>query len=89
MPTITNDNPPMNEVVRDGENGLLVRGIEMDEPADSGIAAYDPDPDELTVAIERLADPGVRRQLNAGTREARERLSWDNTLADLRALLGG
>ena len=89
MPTVTNDNPPMNEVVRDGENGLLVRGIEMEEPADSGIPAYDPDPDELTAAIERLADPVVRRQLNAGTRAARERLSWDNTLADLRALLSG
>ena len=29
MPIITNDNPPMNEVVRDGENGLLVPGSEM------------------------------------------------------------
>ena len=59
MPIITNDNPPMNEVVRDGENGLLVRGIEAEEPADSGIPAYDPDVDELAAAIERLARPGV------------------------------
>jgi glycosyltransferase involved in cell wall biosynthesis len=87
IPTITNDNPPMNEVIRDGENGLLVRGVEMDEPAPSGIAAFDPDPDELTAAIERFADPDVRRRLNAGTRAARARLSWDNTVADLRDLL--
>ena len=61
----------------------------MDEPAASGIPAYDPDPDELTAAIESFADPELRRRLNAGTREARERLSWDNTLADLRDLLAG
>ena len=26
LPVITNDNPPMNEVIVDGDNGLLVRG---------------------------------------------------------------
>jgi 1,2-diacylglycerol 3-alpha-glucosyltransferase len=88
MPIITNDNPPMNEVVRNGENGLLVRGIEAEEPADSGIPAYDPDVGELATAIERLGDPAVLVELRAGTQKARERLSWDNTLADLTALLG-
>jgi glycosyltransferase involved in cell wall biosynthesis len=87
VPVITNDNPPMNEVVVDGENGLLVAGVEADEPAPSGIAAYDPDVGELTAAIERVADTGVRRELVAGTARARERLSWAKTLADLRALL--
>src|SRR4051794_24626298 len=87
VPVITNDNPPMNEVVVDGENGLLVPGVATEEPAPSGIAAYDPALDPLTSAIERIADPGVREQLVAGTARARERLSWDNTLADLRALL--
>jgi glycosyltransferase involved in cell wall biosynthesis len=28
MPVITNDNPPMNEVVRDGENGLLAGSLD-------------------------------------------------------------
>ncbi len=88
MPIITNDNPPMNEVVRDGENGVLVRGVEMAEPADSGIPAYDPDVGELTAGIERLADAATLAALRAGTQRARERLSWDNTLADLHALLG-
>ena len=88
LPIVTNDNPPMNEVVRDGENGLLVRGVETAEPADSGIPAYDPDVPELTAAIERLGDPATLAELRAGTRRARERLSWDNTLADLAALLG-
>jgi 1,2-diacylglycerol 3-alpha-glucosyltransferase len=87
LPVITNDNPPMNEVVVDGENGVLVPGIEVDEPAPSGIPAYDPDVDALTEAIEHVADSAVREQLVAGTALARERLSWSNTLADLRALL--
>jgi 1,2-diacylglycerol 3-alpha-glucosyltransferase len=89
IPVITNDNPPMNEVVVDGENGLLVPGVEAEEPAPSGIPAYDPDVGALTDAIERVADPTVRRELVAGTARARERLSWSSTLADLRALLEG
>jgi glycosyltransferase involved in cell wall biosynthesis len=87
VPVITNDNPPMNEVVVDGENGILVPGVEADEPAPSGIPAYDPDVAALTAAIERVADPRARAELAAGTARARQRLAWDNTLADLRALL--
>ena len=87
LPMIVNDNPPMNEVVRDGENGLLVDGIERDEPADSGIPSYNPDVRQLTTAIERLADAGLREKLSNGARQAQQRLSWDYTLDDLRALL--
>jgi len=87
VPVITNDNPPMNEVVIDGENGFLVPGVATEEPAPSGIEAYDPALDALTSAIERIADPGVREGLVAGTARARERLSWDHTLADLTTLL--
>src|ERR671919_695519 len=54
MPIITNDNPPMNEVVTDGANGLLVRGIESGTTK-SGIAAYEPDVDGLAAAIEPLS----------------------------------
>jgi glycosyltransferase involved in cell wall biosynthesis len=89
MPTITNDNPPMNEVIRDAENGLLVRGVPAAEPAPSGIPSWDPDPAELATAIERLAQPDLRRELIAGARDARARLRWDDTLADLQALLSG
>jgi 1,2-diacylglycerol 3-alpha-glucosyltransferase len=87
LPVITNDNPPMNEVVVDGENGILVPGVEVDEPAPSGIAAFDPDVGALTETIERIADPGIREELVAGTARARDRLAWSNTLADLPALL--
>ncbi len=89
VPVITNDNPPMNEVVVDGENGVLVPGVPAEEEAPSGIPAWDPDVGALTDAIERIADPEARALLAAGTARARERLSWDNTLADLRALLTG
>ena len=86
MPIVTNDSPPMNEIVEDGANGLLVRGI-PDGEARSGIPAYRPDTGELRTAIERLADPGLRSELAAGARRARERLRWESTVADLELLL--
>jgi glycosyltransferase involved in cell wall biosynthesis len=86
VPLVTNDNPPMNEIVSDGRNGLLVPGI-PDGEARSGIPAYRPDVGALTAAIERLRDPQLRAQLRAGTLERRQEMSWDRTTADLRALL--
>jgi len=88
VPLLTNDNPPMNEIVSDGHNGLLVPGI-PDGEARSGIPAYRPDVAALTVAIERLRDPGLRAQLRAGAREMRNELSWERTTADLGTLLAG
>jgi 1,2-diacylglycerol 3-alpha-glucosyltransferase len=86
VPTVVNDSPPMNEVIRDGESGLLVRPV-PDGEAKSGIPAYTVDPAELAGAIERLADPDLRAQLSQGAREARERWSWQRTTEDLRELL--
>jgi 1,2-diacylglycerol 3-alpha-glucosyltransferase len=86
MPIITNDNPPMNELVADGVNGLLVRGLPAGE-AKSGIPAYEPDVDELTAAIERVADDSLRAELTRGAVELRGRLSWDRTVAALGDLV--
>ncbi|HZA90874.1 MAG TPA: glycosyltransferase family 4 protein [Solirubrobacterales bacterium] len=86
MPIITNDNPPMNEVVTDGANGLLVRGIESGTTK-SGIAAYEPDVDGLAAAIERLADDALRADLSRGALELRERLSWDRTVRGYARLI--
>lgn len=86
IPTVVNDSPPMNEVVVDGENGLLV-GAVPDGEAKSGIPAFGVDPGELATAIERLGDDGLRERLAAGALAARERWSWERTREDLRALV--
>jgi glycosyltransferase involved in cell wall biosynthesis len=87
MPSITNDSPPMNEVVIDGVNGIVVDSVPWGE-AGSGIPAFDPDFDQLTAAIERLGDDAERERLAAGARELREgERSWGRTVEGLRALL--
>ena len=75
QPVITNDDPPMNEVITDGRNGLLVASL-ADGTARSGIPAKRPDPAALTAAIERIADPELRSRLAAGARERRDELDW-------------
>jgi glycosyltransferase involved in cell wall biosynthesis len=88
IPIVTNDNPPMNEIVIDGVNGLLVPGI-PDGTARSGIEAFRPDVPALTAAIERLRDPELRERLREGQRRRREELSWETTVADLAELIAG
>jgi glycosyltransferase involved in cell wall biosynthesis len=85
MPQITNDSPPMNEVVVDGANGLLVPDVQ-DDTAPSGIPSMKPDVGALTGAIERLADPETRDRLAAGARASREEYSWERTVAGFNAL---
>jgi 1,2-diacylglycerol 3-alpha-glucosyltransferase len=85
MPIVTNDNPPMNELVSDGENGLLVPGYPAGE-AKSGIAAFEPGVGELANAIERLADDELRERLARGALGLRDRLSWERTVASLGEL---
>ena len=87
LPIVTNDNPPMNEVVEDGRNGLLVRGVRSKHGPRSDIGSFDPDRRALTNAIERLRDPGLRSQLGAGALARREELSWDRTVEALEDLI--
>jgi len=88
MPSITNDSPPMNEIVLDGDNGLCVDSVRWGE-AGSGIPAFDPDFDQLTEAIERLGDPAERERLAAGAVELRQNgRSWQRTVDGLAQLLG-
>jgi glycosyltransferase involved in cell wall biosynthesis len=88
MPQITNDSPPMNEVVADGANGLLV-GDERDGAAPSGIPSMRPDVAGLTDAIERLADPGLRGLLAQGARSSRDEHAWERTVDDYAELFAG
>ncbi len=89
MPSITNDSPPMNEIVIDGLNGICVDSVPWGE-AGSGIPAFDPDFDQLTGAIERLGDETERRRLAAGALGLREgERSWQRTVDGLAELLEG
>ena len=87
IPTITNDSPPMNEIVLDDVNGICVDSVPWGE-AGSGIPAFDPDFDQLTAAIERLAEPDERERLAAGALRLREgERSWQRTVEGLAGLL--
>jgi glycosyltransferase involved in cell wall biosynthesis len=86
MPVITNDNPPMNEIIRDDVNGLLV-GSHPDGETKSGLTAYAVDVDGLADAIERLADAGLRDRLAAGAREVRAEHAWERTVEGMAELL--
>ena len=79
MPVITNDDPPMNEIVKDGVNGLLVKSKRKGE-AKSGIPSVDPSVRSLRKAIDRLREPGLRAELRAGALRERERLDWRHTI---------
>lgn len=86
LPVITNDAPPMNEVVRDGENGLLVRSRKRGK-ATSGIPAYLPVVRDLARAIAAAQEPGALAELRAGVERARARLAWEHTVAGYAALI--
>ena len=87
MPAITNDSPPMNEVVLDGVNGICVDSVRWGE-AGSGIPAYDPDFEQLTEAIERLAGDAERARLAEGAVRLREgERSWQRTIEGLAGLV--
>ena len=86
QPIVCNDDAPMNELVVDGVNGMLVPSHD-DGLANSGIPARTVDVDALTDAISRLADPDLRAELSAGALRTRDERSWDRTVADFASLL--
>jgi glycosyltransferase involved in cell wall biosynthesis len=87
LPVITNDKPPMSEMVLDGRSGILVASSPQGETR-SGITAWDPDPAELTAAIERLGDRRELERMHAGVAELRELRDWKHTVAAIGELLG-
>jgi 1,2-diacylglycerol 3-alpha-glucosyltransferase len=86
MPVVTNDAPPMTELVEDGRNGLLVRSREVAQ-TDSGIPVWEPDVRAMTAAIEQMADPATRKRLGHGALEQRAELDWSRTVQDVELLL--
>ena len=87
MPIITNDKPPMSEMVLDGRSGILVASTQ-NGTARSGIPAWDPDVGELTAAIERLGDRGELERMRPGVSELAAERDWSRTVTDLAALIG-
>jgi glycosyltransferase involved in cell wall biosynthesis len=88
LPIVTNDKPPMSEMVLDGTSGILVPSVQ-NGTARSGIPAWDPDVDALAAAIERLGDRGELERMRAGVAELAERRAWSRTVAGLAALVAG
>lgn len=86
QPIVCNDDAPMNELITDGVNGLLVPS-HQDGLANSGIPAKTVDVDALTTAISRLADPDLRAELSAGALRVRDQRTWARTIEDFAALL--
>jgi 1,2-diacylglycerol 3-alpha-glucosyltransferase len=86
MPVITNDDPPMNEVVKDGVNGLLVKA-RVNGQAKSGIPSVDPSVRDMKRAIRRIRDPDLRARLRAGALAERDRLDWRHTVAGYARLI--
>ncbi|MEZ5155648.1 MAG: glycosyltransferase family 4 protein [Solirubrobacterales bacterium] len=87
IPIITNDKPPMSEMVLDGRSGILVPSIQ-NGTARSGIPAWDPDVPALAAAIERLGDGAELERMRAGVAELAAERSWSRTVSDLGALIG-
>ena len=86
MPIITNDNPPMNEIVKDRYNGLLVRSYKIGA-AESGIPAYEPYVDSLRDAIDLLSERSIIKEMTINAAEVRKNLSWDVTIDGFKKLL--
>ncbi len=87
LPVITNDAPPMNEVIRDRDNGLLIASRRRGR-ARSGIPACATSPRRLAAAIAGAAEPGRLDELRAGVTRARRQLAWEHTVADYAELVG-
>lgn len=88
LPIITNDKPPMSELVLDRRSGILVPSEHNGETR-SGLPAWDPDVAALTAAIERLGDRAELERMAAGVRELQQQRDWSHTIAGLAALLAG
>lgn len=86
LPIITNDKPPMSELVLDGRSGILVPSEENGETR-SGLTAWDPDVSALTAAIERLGDRNALDRMAAGVHELQRRRDWHRTVEGLEALV--
>ena len=86
LPIVTNDKPPMSELVLDGRSGILLPS-ERNGETRSGLPAWDPDVPAMTAAIEQLGESAELERMAAGVRELQEQRDWSRTVEGLAALL--
>ena len=70
LPIVTNDNPPMNEVVEDGRNGLLVPGKPSKQRPRSDISSFEPDRRAADQGDRAAPRPGPARRARRGARSS-------------------
>jgi 1,2-diacylglycerol 3-alpha-glucosyltransferase len=86
LPIITNDNPPMNEMVVNNKNGYLVQSSPIG-PTRSGIEAFEPDIEGLAKAITYFTCPHNLKNCVQEILAMQNRFRWQNTIEDFRILL--
>lgn len=86
MPVISNDIPPINEVIVHGKSGLLVKSHRIGERP-GGVPSFDPDIDHLAQCIEEMCEERRLAELQASTAREADRLDFGQTRRDFLELL--
>lgn len=88
LPTITNDFPPMNELVTHDVDGWLVASNWTSERR-PGVPKLETPVDGLLAGIEALCDDKRRRRLEHGVLNRRATMNSEQTVQDLKSLVYG
>jgi glycosyltransferase involved in cell wall biosynthesis len=86
LPTITNDFPPMNEMVAHDVDGLLVPARWTIERR-PGVPRLEVEPDDLRDAMSAMCDDDRRVRLAAGAAARGRGFDWGVTVNDYADLL--
>lgn len=86
MPVISNDIPPINEVIVHGKSGLLVKSHQIGERP-GGVPTFDPDIDHLAQCMEQLCDESRLAAMTRSTLAEAERFDFERTRQDFLKLL--
>lgn len=86
LPTITNNAPPMNEIVDDEIDGLLIKST-VSGYRRPDVPILEPDIESMAEAITRMCDDNFRASLQLGVKKKQEQLNWNNTMKNFCNLL--